>query len=300
MRLAYAAVLSLLCGCDQTRLVAAYGAEEALTCTAGEFSLEPVVPDVMLVLDRSKSMTTSFGASTRWQTLVSALSVVLPPVDGEMALGLYLFPSASGEQCAVSSTPELYPQVNQVPALLTRLRTSAMSGGTPTAEALAAAASHLSSERPRAMVLATDGLPNCAGDEATLDTLAALSNEGIPTWVVGIGDDVNGEALLDAMAVAGGRPPRSSASSASGLEAAFTSIRTELSRCSFTTPSVPDDGGGIVVTLDGAVVPEDASGVSGWTWTSLERGELALRGEWCERASSNAQLRLSITCAAAR
>lgn len=297
MRVACAVVI-LLSACDRTQLVASYSVSEALTCTAGEFTLEPVAPDVMLVLDRSKSMTTSFGSSTRWQTLVSALTTVLPPVDSEIAFGLYLFPSASGEQCAVSSTPELYPQVNQVTTLLTRLRTSAMAGGTPTSEALSAAASHLASDRPRAMVLATDGLPNCAGDEATLNTLADLSNEGIPTWVIGIGDDINGDALLDAMAIAGARPPRASANSASELEAAFTAIRDELSTCTFTSPSIPDDGGSIIVTLDGAIVPQDASGVSGWTWTSLERGELTLRGEWCSRSSSTAQVKLTITCAA--
>ncbi len=309
MRKSLIVVSLVLCGCDQTQLVPAYSVESALLCTAGTFSLEPVAPDVMLVVDRSQSMASTFGTSTRWQTLVSALSTVLPPVDAEVALGLYLFPSADGAQCSVSSTPTLYPQLNQVSTLLAALRTSPMAGGTPTADALQAAASHLSDERPRAMVLATDGMPNCnasctaqrcVDDTRTLNTLAALAEDGVPTWVVGIGDDVSGTTLLDAMARAGGRPASGARSYVAGssqteLEHAFVAIQRELASCTFTSPSVPDDGGAIVVTLDGETVPAE-----GWSWTSLARGELALHDVWCERAASMTQptLTLLITCAA--
>lgn len=322
-------LLVVLAGCHEDKLVPAYSLEEeetAVACTAGSFELTSVTPEVMLVLDRSQSMSASFGTGSRWSTVVSALEVALPSVDSEMALGLTLFPS-SGVECSAPSSPSLLPATGQVSALLSSLRVSTLAGGTPTADALDVAASGLTGSGPRAMVLATDGLPNCNAslnaascacptgscvnsvrcidDARTLDRLSAWSNAGIPTWVIGIGGDVTGSALLDAMAVAGGRPAASSpkylsALSATELRDAFIDIRDELSACSFTSPSVPDLGGSIVVTLDGEAVPQDASGTNGWTWSSERRGELSLRGAWCAKAiaSGTGVLTVSVTCAA--
>lgn len=322
-------LLVVLAGCHEDPLVSAYSLEEeeaAVACTAGVFELTPVTPEVMLVLDRSQSMSASFGDGSRWSTVVSALEVALPSVDEEMALGLTLFP-ATGVECAAPASPELLPATRQVSALLSELRVSTLVGGTPTADALDVAAAGLIGSGPRAMVLATDGLPNCNSslstarcscpsgscnsavrcidDARTLDRLSEWSNAGIPTWVIGIGGDVTGSALLDAMAVAGGRPAASSpkylsALSVTELRDAFIAIRDELSACSFTSPSVPDAGGSIVVMLDGEAVPRDASGADGWTWSSETRGELSLRGSWCAKAiaSGSGVLRVSVTCAA--
>jgi hypothetical protein len=239
----------------------------------------------------------------------------------------------SGSRCfpraerTAPNAPEFEPATQQVNALLTRVRSSELVGGTPTAAALDVAASGLTGSGPRAMVLATDGLPNCNAslnsatcscpngncsnslrcidDANTLERLAAWSNAGIPTWVIGIGADVTGSELLDAMAVAGCRPAASSpkylsALSSSELSAAFIDIRDELASCSFTSPSVPDDGGTLIVTLDGVAVPQDASGADGWTWNSETRGELSLRGSWCTKAIASTQklLRVQVTCGA--
>jgi hypothetical protein len=45
-------------------------------------------------------------------------------------------------------------------------------------------------------------------------------------------------------------------------------------------------------------VPHDASGTDGWTWNSLERGELVLRGSWCRKAIAADQpvVRISVSC----
>jgi hypothetical protein len=324
----WCAGLSLLAGCDRTRLVPAYSLTEQVECIAGDFTLEAATPEVMLVLDRSGSMSSSFGSGTRWSTLEASLESVLPTVNEDIALGLALFPAAgaSTAECRVADAPELWPATGQVTRLLTSLRSTSMVGGTPTAPALDLAASAFTSTRPRAMVLATDGLPNCNAalnpascacpsgttcttaqrcidDARTLERLSAHANAGIPTWVIGIGGDVTGSALLDAMAVAGGRPSSGtqryvSAQSALELQSAFAQIRDELSSCVFTSPSVPDGDGTITVQLDGVFVPQDASGSNGWTWNSLERGELVLRGAWCSKAiaAHDPVVRISVTC----
>ena len=56
---------------------------------------------------------------------------------------------------------------------------------------------------------------------------------------------------------------------------------------------------GVQVTLDDAVVPQDASGADGWTWSSETRGDLSLRGRWCTKAiaANTSVLRVRVTCA---
>ncbi len=315
---------------DRTRLVEAYSVTDTVlvACTEGDFTLEAATPEVMLVLDRSASMASSFGTGTRWSTLVGALEATLPAVDGTLELGLSVFPAAStsGVECGVPDAPVLWPAKGQVATLLSKVRSSTLVGGTPTALALDAAAAALTSTQPRAMVLATDGLPNCnaglnpstcacpAGqqcglaqrcidDARTLERLSTHANAGIPTWIIGIGSDVTSTSLLDAMALAGGRPTTgahryAAVASPAELQAAFVAIREELSSCSFTTTSVPDSSGAMQVKLDGVVVPQDASGVSGWTWIAQARGELALRGAWCLKAiaADHPVVRISVSC----
>lgn len=326
--LGFVSMCVVLAGCHEDKLVPAYSVTDELVvqCSEGDFTLEHATPEVMLVLDRSASMSTAFGVGSRWSTLVSALEGALPPVDEQMALGLTLFPAlATVGECRVPDAPEYLPTTGQVSALLSKVRSSSLVGGTPTAAALDVAAAGLTSTKPRAMVLATDGLPNCnatlnsatcacpsgnctsavrcTDDANTLERLESWSNAGIPTWIIGIGGDVTGSALLDAMAIAGGRPAATSpkylsALSATELEQAFVQIRDELGACTFTSPSVPDVNGSIVVMLDGVVVPHDASGTNGWSWSSEARGELALRGSWCSKAMAATEpvLRISVTC----
>lgn len=321
---------SALTACHEPPLVAAYSATEelAVACQDGDFTLEATTPEVMLVLDRSSSMANTFSAGTRWTNLVAALERALPAVNSQMALGLTLFPGAStGQECAAPTAPELLPAVGQVSDILSKLRVSRLIGGTPTAEALDVAARQLDSAHPRALVLATDGLPNCnpglnpatcacslsacptaygcTDDARTLARLSAWTEAGIPTWVIGIGNDVAGNALLDAMALAGGRPNATSpryvqALSTEALDAALAQLRDELTSCVFTASSVPDTAGTAVLSLDGVFVPYDASGVNGWSWSSQARGELALRGDWCRKAiaATDPVVRLSVSCGA--
>lgn len=328
-RILSGALVTLLAGCHVDKLVPAYAFTDELVveCSEGDFTLDPATPEVMLVLDRSGSMSSAFGTGSRWSTLVSALESALPPVNEQMALGLTLYPAPStgGQECTVPASPEFWPATGQVSALLASVRSSTLVGGTPTALALDVAASALTSTKPRAMVLATDGLPNCNAtlstascscpsggctsavrcidDARTLDALNRHAEAGIPTWIIGIGGDVTGTTLLDAMALAGGRPSSGarrslSALSPTELQAAFVQIREELSACVFTAPSVPDANGGLVVMLDGVIVPGDASGTDGWVWSSQARGELTLRGSWCAKAiaAQSPVVRISVTC----
>jgi len=176
------------------------------------------------------------------------------------------------------------------------------------------------------LVLATDGAPDCnaalnpatcrcvAGtrcniaercldDKRTVDTIARYAAQSIPTYVVGIQDSASTSFsdVLDAMAVAGGRPRAGArkyyaATSSAELDAAFVAIRAQVGACTFLSSSVPSATGAITITLDGAVVPEDPSGRSGWRWVDKANGEIALSADFCGAATTSAGFTATVSC----
>jgi Cys-rich repeat protein len=127
-------------------------------------------------------------------------------------------------------------------------------------------------QRSKAVVLITDGIPNCgpggAGDEtgqatASHDAAAQLAAAGVPVFVVGFGDGVN-PGTLDTIAQGGGTdaPPAGSpfyyqANSAADLESALTAITTSLVSCTLALTSTPPAPDRIFVTLDGTNLVRD-------------------------------------------
>lgn len=299
------------------------GVDAGKPCLEGRFTLAPATPVVMLVIDRSGSMEQPFssGGDTKWEGLLSSLRGALPPVNQTMELGLLVYPVSDSQACSSFATANLAPARGQVMQIMRELDTSPPGGGTPTAEALMTASSELRGRRTassaRAIVLATDGVPNCNGAldprvncrcdrprctslecidaDRTVDVLKTSADAGVPTYVIGL--ETFGTALvtdLDRMAVAGGRPlPEGgkryyAATSADELTRAFVSIRDQVSQCTFLTSSVPNATGSIRVEANGAVVPFDPGGQSGWNWTDRLNGELIFRGGACRQVMSGA------------
>lgn len=280
-------------------------------CIDGRFSLSPAEPVVMLVIDRSCSMDEFFpgGTVTKWEALRSALNQTLPVVDTTVQLGAVYFPIDGADECDVPAITALPPRFGNASVILTTANITEPAGQTPTAEALGLAFDVLQTRRTgntaRGMVLATDGEPTCTSFQTTLDDLTRAFDAGVPTWVIGI-ESVSRPGLteaLEAMAQAGRRPRIDAgssyfpATSPAAMVGAFTSIRDQVSACSFLTDSVPDLDGGITVTFGNELVPNDPNGVAGWLWTEKNNGELVLRGDWCARAISMPQpLNVVVTC----
>lgn len=295
------------------------GEDGGLTCVDGLLAVRPAQPVVSLVVDRSTSMSQSFpGTGTsKWNALRSALHEALPPWNEDLALGLTLFPAVGNDSCGVSSSPELSPQVGVVSSLLARLDATAPGGSTPTALAVERASANLAAMRAagasKALVLATDGAPDCNAtldprtctclsgsncsatrcldDARTIERLQAAVNAGIPTWVVGLRstDDARFVDVLNRLADAGGRPQVGSqrffsAASQLELENAFAAIRAQVSVCHYLTSSVPNAGGSLELRLDDVFIPYDVQGVNGWTWIDSGNGEFALHGDACTKA----------------
>lgn len=331
-RLGPALLLSLLLSCGRTELVhystdggedwAARLPDGGVACVDGQLSLLPARPVVMLVIDRSSSMNQTFPGTTgsKWTALRGALRQALPAWGSSLELGTLFYPSTSSGACTVSASVDVAPALENVDAVLAKLNATSPSGSTPTAIALERAGAALSARRTagsaRALVLATDGAPNCntalnprsctcvggggctaircLDDTRSLERLTTLAASGIPTWIVGLrsASDAVFVDVLNRMAVAGGRPfvggtqQFYSASSQLELESALATIRQQVGACRYLTPSVPDVGGTMELELDGAFVPFDPAQQEGWSWIDANNGELALHGDTCTRAQA--------------
>lgn len=323
-------------GGDDEEDFAARKPDGGVDCIDGELALIEARPVVMLVLDRSSSMNQNFPGTndSKWEGLRTALHQALPPWTSRIELGALFFPSIISNACNVGASVDLPPTLEGVPAILTRLDAVSPGGSTPTALALDRAAQSLSGRRTagsaRAVVLATDGAPDCNAalnprtcacvsssgacsanrcldDVRTIDRLSTMAASGLPTWIIGLRGESDAlfVSVLDRMADAGGRPLTFSthrfysASSELQVELALTTIRQQVGRCRYLTPSVPDLGGAIEVQLAGDVIPRDATGTEGWSWADADNGELALHGQACERAEALTieALRVIVRCA---
>jgi hypothetical protein len=300
----------------------------------GVFALQKAEPALMFVLDRSGSMSTKFsGNSSRWQVLTGSLQLALPSVDQTMQIGALLFPTVSGfNTCNVSSNVDIAPGLGHVDQLLGLMEKARPGGSTPTADAIDVASKSLLSVRAaqaaRALVLATDGGPNCntsldpnkctcvdmrgcggratqcLDDTRTVARIASAFSKGLPTYVIGIQnpDETQNNKVLDAMADAGGRPKMGmhhfyAATNAVELDEALAAIRDQLGACTYLTTSVPDAQGTITVTLDGKVVPFDPTGMTGWHWANENNGEIVFAGDTCKLLATSApKLEAEVTC----
>jgi len=317
-------------------------------CTPQVVDATPSSVELLLLADRSTSMERDLlggsGSPRRWDVLRDALAATLPRYQDRIAMGLQFFPGIGGTGiCAVGATPDLNPGLSQALPVLMRFSRTEPNGRTPTWLGVQSAGRYLlgraAPRRFRAILLATDGAPNCNGaldgarctctalggtgqqqceddpslcldDGRTVSEVARLAAQGIPTYVVGIDGDNQPELItvLSQLAVAGGRPnpatatrPYYSVRRPADLLSAFDQIQRQVSRCVFGVPSAVPPNATVSVTLAGAALARDPDRQNGWDWTDAERTTLTLFGAACDRASSGAtSVRLRLGCDPAR
>lgn len=160
------------------------------------------------------------------------------------------------------------------------------------------------------------GVFNCLDADRTVTLIrntampTAPGTTPIPVFVIGMDGSMTTRtdllAVLDDMAVAGGRPrpimtPGDrryySVRSAGDLQTAFQSIVAPLAQCAFVTPSRPDNPDEIDIEINGRTIARDGMRTEGWDWTDRDFGEITFFGTACTEASApNAQVRARVGC----
>ncbi|MDC0674822.1 vWA domain-containing protein [Nannocystis radixulma] len=196
-------------------------------------AIEPVIPRVMLVLDKSGSMVSNESGFwdhdsdpmtpdiTRWMSLHSVVESIFTNLDAVINFGAVLFPAltATGAYgpaaCPVDSDP-LVPIGTQtgaaILAALPPADTTSIAGGTPAAAGIAVALEELASlqdSEPKFIILVTDGAANCKAGTVTPELFNAYDDNlpmvvaeaqamGFPTYVIGIDiEDVFSPVIVD-------------------------------------------------------------------------------------------------------
>ena len=261
----------------------------------------------------------------RWTFLRAGLDAALADLDPRVLVGAKFFPDSLPTMdptaaCTATSGIDVPVGTGTRPAILSVFDARSPRGGTPTAVALRQAADGLPRTSPRRyLVLATDGGPNCDRDPVippgglcvctgpgigcadivdgvlgclddvrTVEAITEILDGGVPTYVIGIEDTSRPDLsdVLDAMAVAGGRPRQVpgerrfySVRSADQLRSALDDVTASIAECGIVTPTLPDDDALLTIEIDGRRFGSDA-----WIWTDRTWGELELTGEACALA----------------
>ncbi|WAS89566.1 vWA domain-containing protein [Nannocystis punicea] len=178
--------------------------------------LEPVVPRIVLVLDKSGSMLLEWDhdgdpateAVSRWSSLRAVVESMVGGLDSVVQFGAVLFPSLEATSkptiaaCVVDAGPLVPVGPQSGAAILAAIPpgdTTTIAGGTPSTQGILAAVSELDGlegdDEPKFIIFITDGAANCDPDNEELfddyddrlaQTVADARTAGYQTHVVGI------------------------------------------------------------------------------------------------------------------
>jgi hypothetical protein len=312
-----AAVIETTTGGTPSGLGVVLGGEEATggtgtkDCGHQDFTLAQKPADVLVVLDRSKSMVQDM-TPTKWSMIVPTLQAVIDRTRTTIAWGLKLYPEGDDPVC----TPATYPDDIAVPigpgyadAVIYGIASAVAGGnGTPTGAAIDEAVKYLNTvatPNPKYILLATDGEPSCAGTTEdtglarplAISAVTAAAAAGFHTFVVGIATTKESATLvLNELAEAGKqpRPVLNSletkyylANTANELLGAFNTITSVVATCSFDLAKDPPDRNLVNVYL-GADEPirRDVNDADGWNYASDGSLTFQLYGSACDRVKS--------------
>ncbi|MEL7539085.1 MAG: vWA domain-containing protein [Pseudomonadota bacterium] len=195
-------------------------------------------PTVVLLVDISGSMNSSFDATTRYNAALAAITTTITANAASVAFGVTLYQGGNFPCPQLESAPAPASSVG----VQNLFATAAPGSFAPTGEAIVAANAALAgTPGERQIILLTDGQPaTCAdpqGSTGEADAVQAAADSfqsGIPVSVISIGDD-SAPAYLQSLADAG-----AGASSGAGVfEIAMTTAELQTAINEIVQPLVP-------------------------------------------------------------
>ncbi len=272
-------------------------------CGAQTFpvSLSTYAPNVYFVVDRSGSMSDSFGGGqtgSKWDAAQAAMNALLIEHNGKASWGLSLFPPTPSVDLCGKAIVDVGLQLGSENAILSRINgltnqaLNSPRGSTPTADALKTVRDQAGLNAPSRnnyAVLVTDGLPVCnsAADVGAVIDEMYNRTPSVTTFVIGIGaETASNAALLNEWANKGHSARVGAASKyyqandVGQLIDAFSAVVGEAATCTFRLESAPEDPALVVGQLDGLGQPSDAA--NGFTYDAL-RQSVVFHGAACDQ-----------------
>lgn len=295
-------------------------------CAQNKTSIEPLPPDILIVQDRSMSMTQdstgkscaggspsgdgNCGETSKWYQVTQAIKAVVNDTQKTVNWGMFWLGNETAE-CGVAAAPvvPITPDESSGP-IGTALDANVFNGaiGTPTAKAVNNAVAYLQTltdPNPKFLLVATDGEPNCANGSSmgtdvngAQSAVAAAKKAGIPTFVVGIAVTTNPTATqaLNAMATAGGEAQKTGATQyyavtdTESLVSTLNQIIGLTLPCKISLADTPKGDWSVAIAAtdaaSGEVVEVPADPDNGWAYTDNTKSAIQLNGDACTKLKS--------------
>jgi len=223
------------------------GSGDLSSCASASATPNPVPVDLVFMFDKSGSM----DENSKWTSCKSGLTSFFGDSKSQgLSASLQFFPQSN--ECSVNAYAAPAVAMRALPDGTTfsnTMSTYSPGGGTPTVPALSGAVAYAQSVAQSnpgdkvAIVLVTDGEPNdCNSDVNGVANVAAGVASTIPTFVIGVGNTGN----LDAIAAAGGTGKATIVSTnnpqqtAQDFQTALNAIRGLTLACEYQIPAPPN------------------------------------------------------------
>jgi hypothetical protein len=289
-------------------------------CAQQQVPIHPGPPDILIIQDRSLSMTQDIndqpceggsasgdgncGTASKWYQVTVAVKSVVEATQAKVNWGLFYLGDEPTE-CGASETPAvpITPDTSYEP-IAQSLDSTTFTGaiGTPTAAVVNNAVAYLKTldSNSKYLLIATDGEPNCAGGRAmrsdptgARNAVAQAKTAGIPTFVVGIATTSSSAATtaLNAMAVAGGHAQEGTATQyyavtdTASLEETLSKIVGLAVSCTIPLSNIPTGEWTIAIAATdsstGKKVEIRSDDKNGWSYTDKTKTAIQLNGTSC-------------------
>jgi hypothetical protein len=252
-------------------------------CGGDEFTAERLPANMLILLDRSGSMTRAIDSNSnvgagdpnsRWQVALGAIGGLLDEFDDLIRFGVAVYPHSSftsgSTSCSDSSHASCTPGdvlVDVASAagddIRAALDATLPHGCTPSGQSLEAQLGYAPLADTGAnnyILYITDGQENCNSDQVTAAGLLLAQDPPVRTFVVGFTANVSPDELNGAAEAGGtartGDPKYYQANDAASLQAAFAEIGGLALACTYVIDGVPESAD-IFIYFDGEDVPAD-------------------------------------------
>jgi hypothetical protein len=292
--------------------------------------------NVLVIYDRSGSMDADWGGTPKYQAAGNAIIAALTPLKDLLTIGGVFFPSVDPMACACNPIDPLHwipgpqacclngvaqscfvsdiaqmdqikfgPAAAYIDSLPMQWRLM-MANGTPLQQGVTRGAEALASAKldgPVAVIVMTDGEPNCMTDvNVVTQQVQIWKDMGIPTHVIGLPGAQDAAAILNTLAMTGGTEKYVDPMNTMELEMKIRDILTSTIRAGFDTCTFKLEKATMVpqklhlVITEGGKdkdVPRDLSMQPNWGenagWNINKEGDtVELTGRLCDLAKEGA------------
>jgi hypothetical protein len=283
-------------------------------CEGTAFAAMPVVPNMMIVFDKSGSMeedldgdcplfdngtnncdrpphasnsdpNPAFDAPDKWSVATDAISTVLSSHGNKVRFGLVTF--SSDNSCGAGNVrvdvgPNTEADINMT------LNNTSPRGSTPlgdTLQGLVGLNQLQNTQHPNYVLLVTDGMETCDGNPVAAARNLFQQAEKVKTYVVGFGGGVDASELNN-IATEGhtdrpGPTKYYQADNATELGDALDAILGSVLSCEYQLDQVPEDLSQLYIYADGNPVDRDQTDMEGWDYDPAT-GTLTFYGQICQ------------------